>query len=176
MKVLSKNNSNDLIILAMKTDVACKGDYLLIEEDKSPKRMIVQIYEEEYLSSQSLVEEIIKDEVIVESSTESLHDPLNIGCISRIIRDARLFRAKIRATIDPESRLTNEVTWLPSRVSSRLSTLPISELNSYLKKKGAYSIELGTAGRDNEQYEIYAEDLDGKLNIITGKKESGKSH
>ena len=35
---------------------------------------------------------------------------------------------------------------------------------------------LGKAGGDNEDFEIYAEDLDGKLNIITGKKESGKSH
>ena len=43
-------------------------------------------------------------------------------------------------------------------------------------KKGSFSYSNRKAGRDNEDFEIYAEDLDGKLNIITGKKESGKSH
>ena len=41
MKILSKNG-NELIMLAMKTDIATKGDYLLIEDEKSNKKMIVQ--------------------------------------------------------------------------------------------------------------------------------------
>ena len=41
--------------------------------------MIVQIYDEEYLSSQSLIEDIVKDEVVDASSMENLHDPLDIG-------------------------------------------------------------------------------------------------
>jgi uncharacterized protein len=176
LKVLSKNNSDELILLAIKADTAARGDYLLIEDEKSTKKMIVQIYDEEYLSSQSLIEDMVKDEVIVASSTENLHDPLNIGSLSRMIRDARLFRAKIRATINLESKLSSEVRWLPSRVYSKITRLKISELGSYLNKRGTYSIHIGNAGSDNEEFEIYAEDLDGKLNIITGKKESGKSH
>jgi DNA helicase HerA-like ATPase len=35
---------------------------------------------------------------------------------------------------------------------------------------------LGRCGSDNQPFEIFAEDLDGRLNIITGKKETGKSH
>ena len=112
MKILYKNSTDELILLAMKSDTASKGDYLLIHDEKSDKKMIVQIYDEEYLSSQSLIEDIVKDEVVVASSIENLHDPLDIGNLSRMIRDARLFKAKIRASIDSESKFSNEVTWL----------------------------------------------------------------
>ena len=90
MKILSKNG-NEIIMIAMQTDTASKGDYLLIEDENSKRKMIVQIYDEEYLSSQSLIEDIVKDEVVNASSMENLHDPLNIGSLSRMIRDARLF-------------------------------------------------------------------------------------
>ena len=175
MKILSKTG-NELVLLAVKTDTASKGDYLLIEDEKSNKKMVVQIYDEEYLSSQSLIEDIVKDEVVVASSIENLHDPLNIGSLSRLIRDARLYRAKIRSAIDKSGNLSSDVTWIPSRVYSRITRLRISELNSFLKRTGIFPIQIGSAGEDNENFEIYAEDLDGKLNIITGKKESGKSH
>src|SRR5918999_5873493 len=151
MKILSKSG-NELIMIAMQTDTASKGDYLLIEDENAKRKMIVQIYDEEYLSSQSLIEDIVKDEVVTASSTENLHDPLNIGSLSRMIRDARLFRAKIRATIDLESKLSSEVMWLPSRVYSKISRLKISELSSYVNKRGVYSIHIGNAGGDNEEF------------------------
>ncbi len=84
----------------MKGDAVSKGDYLLIEDGKLNRKMIAQIYDEDYLSSQSLIEDIVRDEVITASSAENLHDPLNIATLSRLIRDARLFRTKIRGTID----------------------------------------------------------------------------
>ena len=172
MKILSKNG-NELIMIAMQTDTASKGDYLLIEDENSKRKMIVQIYDEEYLSSQSLIEDIVKDEVVNASSMENLHDPLNIGSLSRMIRDARLFHTKIRAAIDSSSKLSSDVTWLPSRVYSKIRRLKISELCSFLGRTGIFPIPIGDAGAE---FEIYAEDLDGRLNIITGKKESGKSH
>src|SRR5207249_5092888 len=160
----------------MKDDAISKGDYLLIDDGKLNRKMIAQIYDEEYLSSQSLIEDIVRDEVITASSTESLHDPLNIAKISRMIRDARLFRTKIRGTIDASGKLSNDVTWIPSRVYSKLRRLSITELNEFLGRTRIFPIKLGRTKGDNEDFEIYAEDLEGKLNIITGKKESGKSH
>lgn len=176
MKILYKNSIDELILLAMDSDIARKGDYLLIHDEKINKKMIVQIYNEEYLSSQSLIEDIVKDEVVIASSVENLHDPLDIGKLSRMIRDARLFRTKIRASIDSESKFSNEITWLPSRVDSKINRMKISEINNLVKRTGIYSIHLGNSGWDDEQFEIFADDLDGKLNIVTGKKESGKSH
>lgn len=171
MKILSKNG-NELLLLAMKEDSAAKGDYLLIE-DRS-RSMIVQVYDEEYLSSQALIEDIVKEEVVNASSMENLHDPLNIGSLSRLVRDARVFRAKIRASVN-DGKLSSDVTWLPSRVESKIRRIEMKELDSLLGRCGVFPIPVGRAGHE-EEFEIYAEDLDGKLTIITGKKESGKSH
>ncbi len=172
MKILSKNG-NELMLLAMKEDSASKGDYMLIEDRN--KSLVVQIYDEEYLSSQAMIEDIVKEEVVNASSIENLHDPLNIGVLSKLIRDARVFRAKLRATINGEGKLSSEVAWLPSRVDSRIRRLSMAEIDSFLGRSGVFPIPLGRAG-DDEDFEIYAEELDGKLSIITGKKESGKSH
>ncbi|MDQ4016518.1 MAG: DUF87 domain-containing protein [Thermoproteota archaeon] len=136
--------------------------------------MVVQVYDEEYLSSQALIEDIVKEEVVNASSMENLHDPLNIGSLSRLVRDARVFRAKIRASVN-DGKLSSDVTWLPSRVESKIRRIAMKELDSLLGRCGVYPIPLGRAGHD-EEFEIYAEDLDGKLTVITGKKESGKSH
>src|ERR671931_2859614 len=171
MKILSKNN-NELLLLAVREDSAAKGDYMLIE-DRS-RRMIVQEYDEEYLSSQALIGDIVKEEVVIASSVENVHDPLNIGSLSRLVRDARIFRAKIRASVN-DGRLSSDVTWLPSRVESKIRRLAMKELDSLLGRQGVFPIPVGRTG-DDEEFEIYAEDLDGKLTIITGKKESGKSH
>lgn len=170
MKILSKNGS-ELLLLAMKDDSAAKGEYLLIED--GGRSMVVQVYDEEYLSSQSLIEDIVREEVVNASSAENLHDPLNIGSLSRLVRDARIFRAKIRAAV-ADGRLTSDVSWLPSRVESKIRRLRAKELDALLGRTGVYPVPLGRAG--DEDFEIYAEDLDGKLTIITGKKESGKSH
>ena len=68
----------------MKTDTASKGDYLLIEDEKVKKKMIAQIYDEEYLSSQSLIEDIVKDEVVTASvqRISTIHSTLEFyhGC------------------------------------------------------------------------------------------------
>ncbi len=173
MKILSKNG-NELLLLAMKEDSAAKGDYMLIEDRN--RSMVVQVYDEEYLSSQSLIEDIVREEVVNASSVENLHDPLNIGSLSRLVRDARIFRAKIRASVS-DGRLTSDVTWLPSRVESKIRRLGMKELDSFLGRRGVFPIPIGrTGGNNEEEFEIYAEDLDGKLTVITGKKESGKSH
>jgi hypothetical protein len=171
MKILSKNG-NELLLLAMKEDSAAKGDYLLIEDRN--RSMVVQVYDEEYLSSQALIEDIVKEEVVNASSTENIHDPLNIGSLSRLVRDARVFRAKIRASVN-DGKLSSDVTWLPSRVESKIRRIEMKELDSLLGRSGVFPIPLGRTGHE-EEFEIYAEDLDGKLTVITGKKESGKSH
>ncbi|MDP8888923.1 MAG: DUF87 domain-containing protein, partial [Thermoproteota archaeon] len=134
----------------------------------------VQVYDEEYLSSQALIEDIVKEEVVNASSMENLHDPLNIGSLSRLVRDARVFRAKIRASVN-DGKLSSDVTWLPSRVESKIRRIEMKELDTLLGRCGVFPIPVGRAGHE-EEFEIYAEDLDGKLTIITGKKESGKSH
>ncbi|MGH9922142.1 MAG: helicase HerA domain-containing protein, partial [Nitrososphaerales archaeon] len=173
MRIVSKEG-NELVLLAITDDGVEKGDYLIIEDTKSKRKIAVQVYDEEYLSIQSLVEDMVKDEVVKASSEEGLHDPLNISKLSRMIRDARLFRCKIRASIE-NGRLSSSVSWLPSRVDSKITRLNVAELEDLLERKGIFPIIIGET-RDKEEFRIFAEDIDGKLNIITGRKESGKSH
>lgn len=175
MRILSKNRDG-FLMLAMKTEILAKGEYLLIKDEKSNMKLVVQIFDEEYLSSQPLIDDMIRDEIVTASSMETVHDPLNISAISNLLRDARIYHTKIRASIDGSGKVTTEISGLPSRVYSKVRLLKISELYSLLGRKGSFPIPLGRAGMANEDVAIYAEDLDGKLNIITGRKECGKSH
>ncbi|MFQ5940544.1 MAG: ATP-binding protein [Nitrososphaerales archaeon] len=173
MRIVGKEG-NELVLLALKDESVERGDYLLIEDSKTKRKLVTQVYEQEYLSVPSLIHDIVKDEVVKASSRGALHDPLNISNLSMMVRDARLFRCKIRAAID-NGKLTSLVSWLPSRVDSNITKLKLSELDLLVGRGGMFPIELGESS-DSSQFRIYAEDLDGNLNVITGKKESGKSH
>ena len=175
MKILSKTG-DEILLLAVTNDFANKGDYFVIEDFNNNKKLLVQFYDEEYFSSSSLVEEIIKDEVISKFSTENIFDPLEITNLSQTIRDVRIFKTKIRASIDNDNQISTDVDWVPSRVNSKIVKISLNEIKALLKKNMRYPISLGRCGSDNQNFEIFAEDLDGKLNIITGKKETGKSH
>ena len=114
--------------------------------------------------------------MISKFSTENIFDPLEITNLSQTIRDVRIFKTKIRASIDNENQITTDVDWVPSRVNSNIVKIGLNDIKDLLKKNMQYPISLGKCGSDNQNFEIFAEDLDGKLNIITGKKETGKSH
>lgn len=175
MRILSKNG-NDLVLLAMNNEVVHKGDYLVVDDQKLNQRMIIQIYEFDYLSSQGLIEDIVKEEMLLVSSHENVLDPLNISSLSKLVRDAKLIRTKIRSSIDMAGKISNNISWIPSRVYSQVRKLSLFELGDLLNRSGVKPINIGLNGKTGENFQIYAEDLDGRLNIITGKKESGKSH
>jgi DNA helicase HerA-like ATPase len=176
LKILQKTN-DELILLAVKSEIVSKGDYFLIEDTEMERDLIVQVYNEEYLSNQSIIEDIVKDEIIRATSPGVTYDPLEIGLLSGIVRDSRLFKAKIRgSSIGAKNNMSSDITWLPSRVNSKIRRLTISELNQILNRGGESPISIGSVGNSQDPFIIYAEDLDGRLNIIAGKKESGKSH
>ena len=176
MRILQKTN-DELILLAVKSEIVSKGDYFLIEDTEMERDLIVQVYNEEYLSNQSIVEDIVKDEIIRATSPGVTYDPLEIGLLSGVVRDSRLFKAKIRgSSIGAKNNMSSDITWLPSRVNSKIRRLTISELNQILNRGGESPISIGSVGNSQDPFIIYAEDLDGRLNIIAGKKESGKSH
>ena len=62
MRILSKN-SDGFLMLAMKTEIVSKGEYLLIQDENLGRRLIVQVFDEEYLSSQPLIDDMIRDEI-----------------------------------------------------------------------------------------------------------------
>jgi hypothetical protein len=101
-------------------------------------------------------------------------DPLEIAPHITYIQDASLLVCKIRATVENEY-LNPSSSWLPSRSQSTIKKLPIPTLLQLAKTNGNLPINLGTA-KDSSPFTIDASSLDGRLNIITGKKETGKSH
>lgn len=176
MRILQKTN-DELVLLAVRSEMVSKGDYFLIEDTEMKRELIVQVYNEEYLTNQSIIEDIVKDEIILATSPGVSYDPLEIGSLSGIVRDSRVFKAKIRgSSIGANNNMSRDITWLPSRVNSKIRRLTISELNHILNRGGESPISIGFVGNSQDPFIIYAEDLDGRLNIIAGKKESGKSH
>ena len=64
---------------------------------------------------------------------------------------------------------------MPSRTNSRVARLMVDELWGTLPPLGTRRIKIGRVDSDSE-FSIAAESLDGRITVITGRKESGKSH
>lgn len=174
MKVLSKDG-DELKILAMPDEHFFRGDYLKIEDEEQKTAMIVQVYDSSYLDSPGVQDDLLRDELFSSSSIVK-QDPLQTETINRMIKDARILHCKIRCMVKDGNRM-NDSGWLPSRSISRVSRVSMNELYSLMSslKDSGRRIKLGWSSA-GEDFFINAEDVDGRLNIITGRKEAGKSH
>jgi DNA helicase HerA-like ATPase len=101
-------------------------------------------------------------------------DPLQIAPHITRIQDASILVCKIRATLENDF-LSPSSSWLPSRSRSVIKKLPITTLMKLAKSDTKLPILLGGT-RESSLLTIDASSLDGGLNIITGKKGTGKSH
>lgn len=173
MRILDK--SGDVIsIVALPTETVYQGDYLEIIDEQKLGSVVVQVYDESYIPSQSLTEDIIRDQIIESSVTGQEIDPFEISSMSQTIKDMRLLRCKVRGSIQNGTMIPN-VSWLPSRAKSKIKKISQSHLLALAGQTGSAEIKLGTT-KDGEIFTIFGEAIDGNLSIITGKKESGKSH
>ncbi|MFQ6134524.1 MAG: helicase HerA domain-containing protein, partial [Nitrososphaerales archaeon] len=173
MKTVEKVG-DEVSIIALPAEEVLIGDYIVIEDEERNGRLVVQVYDERYLDHAGIVEDMVRDEVMKASADGVESDPLQINTISYLIRDIRLLKCKIRGSVDGD-RFTSNVSWLPSRVRTRIRKMSISELMRLAGQSGSRKIVMGETG-DREMLHISAESLDGRLNIVTGRKESGKSH
>lgn len=173
MRIVSKRD-DEIVILALPSEDIPKGGYLIIEDTSAKKEMVVQVYDETYLDSSSFLDEIVRDEVIKSSAPSTENDPLQIGALSYMLMDMRFLKCKIRGTFQ-DGQFVPISTWLPSRTSSKIRLVKVNELYSKILGKTDLNVVIGTTA-DGQPYHISLNNLDGQLNIITGKKESGKSH
>ncbi|MCP8323687.1 MAG: DUF87 domain-containing protein [Candidatus Methylarchaceae archaeon HK02M2] len=173
MKILEKSG-NEILLLALPSEGVSRGEYILIEDEAQERQMVVQIYDESYLDLSELVNDLVREEILNKTVQRIELDPLEIKTISYLIRDMKLLRCKIRGVVEG-GRLTPNLSWLPSRVTSKVKKLSISDLFSLAKRDGYRKLPVGITN-DGDGFQIYAEALDGRLNIITGKKGTGKSH
>ncbi|MEM3709440.1 MAG: DUF87 domain-containing protein [Nitrososphaerales archaeon] len=173
MRVIEKSG-NEVLLLALPNEELSRGEYVLIEDNTQEMKMVVQVYDESYLDWPELMNDLVREEILNNSAQRIEHDPLEIKTISYLIRDMKLLRCKIRGIVNKDN-LTLNASWLPSRVTTKATKLSISELFSLAKREGYRTISIGITN-NGEAFNINAEALDGKLNIITGKKGTGKSH
>ncbi|MEM3626679.1 MAG: DUF87 domain-containing protein [Candidatus Bathyarchaeia archaeon] len=172
---LYKKEGNIVYILSFPNETAEKGDYLLIEDAEAGKALIVQVIDVQFANVPGVFEELLRS---LPDGGELIQgediDPLEIAPHITYIQDARLLICKIRATVEGEA-LSPSSSWLPSRSQSSIKKLPISALLKLARVNGNLPIMLGGT-KENAPLIIDATSLDGRLNIITGKKETGKSH
>ena len=101
-------------------------------------------------------------------------DPADVGTISREIRDMRLLQCKARGSME-HGRYSSRIDWIPSRTTSKITRQNVNEILDSAGNRGQRKIKLGKSGRASS-FSVTAEALDGRITIITGRKESGKSH
>jgi Helicase HerA, central domain len=171
MKILKKE-ADDILVIASPRERVRIGDYLIATEPE--RSLVLQVYDERYLDVEGIEEEIAREEILSASAPGVTSDPTELTTISTLIRDMRILLCKARGTISA-GKLTPRANWMPSRTSSTVAPLPVSELAGSLEPLGSRSIRLGTVDSESA-FCIPAEALDGRITVITGRKESGKSH
>jgi hypothetical protein len=171
---LYKKEGNSVQILSSPTDDVEKGDYLLIDDLTVNKKLIIQVIDVQFASIPGLLEELLRDSTAGEQISGENFDPLNVFSHINHIQDARILICKIRGSMFEDVLYANS-SWLPCRSKSGIKKIPINSLLGSCRDKENLPIYIGET-KDGSSLEITAHDLDGRLNIITGKKGTGKSH
>ncbi|KYH42796.1 MAG: hypothetical protein AYL33_000730 [Candidatus Bathyarchaeota archaeon B63] len=171
---LFRKAGNTLHILSFPGEEVEKGEYLLIRDRKADKAMIAQVIDIEFANVPGVMEELLRSSDAGDSLSGEDEDPLGITSHILYIQDARLLICKIHGTI-MNGELRQENSWLPSRMNSTICKLPTESLVEMADMDGGLPIRLGET-QDSFPLAVDALQLDGKLNIITGKKGTGKSH
>ena len=172
---LYRKEGNTIQILCFPNESVEKGDYLQVEDPKQNKALLIQVIDVQFAHVPGILEDLLRDSTnngdIING--ENL-DPLNVASQITLIQDARLIMCKIRGTIQ-NGKLSVSSAWLPSRSQSTIKKLSTTTLTTVLKINDKLPIYVGET-KEFSPLKVDATALDGKLNIVTGKKETGKSH
>ena len=171
MKILRKEGDNIQLLCFPEEEVE-KGDYLLITDKIKERSLIVQIIDIQYANIPGILEDLLRDGISESSLSGDEVDPFKVSSQITVLKDTRLLLGKIRGAIE-EGRISRDVSWLPSRNHSQVEVMPPKFLTESLPAK--HPFELGSMRR----FLHISSDLgtlDGRLNIVTGRKGTGKSH
>ena len=170
MKILSKNGDKIEFLATPGEDGLKRGDYVTVS-DKG-KKLLVQILDVNYAELPGILEDTLR-ELASEPFSLKIFDPYDVGSVLTELKDSRLIIGKVRGVIENGS-LKNDLIWLPSRLESKIERASPELIMELSSSAGRRPIVIGESM--NGIISINAEDLDGRLTIITGKKETGKSH
>ncbi len=172
---LYRKEGNTIQILCFPNENVEKGDYLQVEDPKQNKALLIQVINVQFANVPGILEELLRDST---NNGDIIHgenlDPLDVASQITLIQDARLLICKIRGTVQ-NGKLSVSSAWLPSRSQSNIKKLSTTTLAKLLKINDKLPIYIGDT-KEFSPLKIDAAALDGSLNIVTGKKETGKSH
>jgi hypothetical protein len=171
---LFKKVGNTVQILSFPGEEVEKGGYLLVEDNKTKKAIIIQIIDIQFANVPGVFEELLRSPEAECSVSGDEVDPLNILSHILFIQDARLLVCKIYGTLS-NGKIEKENSWLPSRTHSKIKKISTDMLLKVAGTTVGLPINLGET-QELTPITIDACSLDGRLNIITGKKGTGKSH
>ncbi|MGQ9460724.1 MAG: ATP-binding protein [Candidatus Bathyarchaeaceae archaeon] len=173
MRIYKKEGST-IEILCFSSENIEKGDYLFIEDSKANRGLVTQVIDVQFANVPGILEELLRDSTADNHVHGENFDPLEVSSHINYIQDSWVLICKIRGAVQNGKLLVNP-SWLPSRVQSKIKRLPVTSLLSFVKINDALPIDVGET-KEASVLVIDAQALDGKLNIVTGKKETGKSH
>jgi len=166
-----RKEADEVQLIAFPDEHVQKGDYFVIEDPAQSRGLLVQAIDLQYANVPGVLEDILRDVMTDGELSGEDVDPLNISSQVDALKDTRLAICKIRGTIAQDGSLSPSTSWLPSRTSSKIRPYAVNRL---IMNGGKMPVKLGH--NDGEPISVDASGLDGGLNIITGRKGSGKSH
>ena len=166
-----RKEADEVQLIAFPDEHVQKGDYFVIEDPAQSRGLLVQAIDLQYANVPGVLEDILRDVMTDGELSGEDVDPLNISSQVDTLKDTRLAVCKIRGTIAQDGSLSPSTSWLPSRTSSKIRPYAVNRL---IMNGGKMPVKLGH--NDGEPISVDASGLDGGLNIITGRKGSGKSH
>jgi len=171
LKILKKE-ADSIQLLCFPEEEADKGDYLLVTDKVKERSLIVQVIDIQYANIPGMLEDLLRDGISEASLSGDDVDPFKVASQIRVLKDTRLLVGKIRGAIE-QGRISRDVAWLPSRNHSIIEPMPSTLLLEALSSR--HSFEIGSTNRfPHVNSDLGA--LDGRLNIVTGRKGTGKSH
>jgi hypothetical protein len=171
LKILKKEGDSVQLLCFPEEDVE-KGDYVLIRDGTRDRALISQVIDVQYANIPGILEDLLRDGISETTLTGGDVDPFRVSSQIEVLKDTRLLLSKIRGALQ-NGHLSRDVSWLPSRIHSRVELMSPDFLPQAFSSKRMF--EIGSTRRSS----IIATDLfalDGRLNVITGRKGTGKSH
>jgi DNA helicase HerA-like ATPase len=171
---LYKKEGSTIQIISFPNEEVRKGDYLIIEDQNKGRSLIVQVIDLDYANIPGILDELLRSYNGDPTIEGHDIDPFEIASQIRYIQDTRLLICKIRASTN-NNKLNPTGSYLPNRSSARIQHVSMNELLDHPSNLQRYAIHIGET-TDKKRIDVDIRALDGALNIITGKKGTGKSH
>ena len=172
MQILSKSGDEILLVYQPLERIEV-GQTLKLYDRNENRGLILQVIELNLVDLPGILEDIVRHESVSSRADVSV---VSTGEIDRLITDIRnmkIARAKIRYEVR-DDEIVPWSGWTPSR-SSDIECISLDRLIDDLKIRGRRNIVVGYNIYDKTGFIVNAYDLQG-INIVVGKKGTGKSH